>query len=249
MLKRERQALILREANIHNKVLQSDLSELLKVSEDTIRRDLQDLAEADLLVKVRGGAISKSFHTQAYEGHQVYAYAEKTEIARKAVPLIREGMHVLISGGTTNLELARILPPDLKATFFTMSLPMAIQLSRHPSSETLFIGGRISGDAQISTGGEAMRKILSLRPDLCIMGANSIDLKAGLTESDWEVVEIKQAMAEVAVKVVALAISEKLGTVQKLKICPLSALDYLITERSAEDAFLDGYQQSGPQLL
>ncbi len=241
--------MILREVNVHNKVLQADLSDMLEVSEDTVRRDLQELAEAGKLVKVRGGAVSKSFQAYSYEEHQIYAYREKTEIARKAVGLIREGMHVLISGGTTNLEVARILPPDLRATFFTVSLPTAMQLARHPSSETIFLGGRISGQAQISTGGEVVRKLQGLRPDLCLMGANSIDPVAGLTDSDWDVVEVKQSMVEVSVKVAALAISEKLNTAQKMRVCPLSDLQYLITELPPDDPYLHAYSSGTLRLL
>ncbi len=67
MLKEERQALILRELQLHNKVLHGDLSQLMGVSEDTVRRDLQELAEKGSIVKVRGGAISRSFHVYTYQ--------------------------------------------------------------------------------------------------------------------------------------------------------------------------------------
>ncbi|NRA50139.1 MAG: DeoR/GlpR transcriptional regulator [Phaeodactylibacter sp.] len=249
MLKTERQLLILREANVHNKVLQSELSELLKVSEDTIRRDLQELAESGKLQKVRGGAISNSFQMAGTTESEIYAYTEKTTIARKAIQLFQNGMLILISGGTTNLEVARMLPPELKVTFLTVSLPVAMQLARHPDSETLFIGGRISGDAQISTGGEVIKKLLSLKPDLCLLGANSIDPVYGLTDSDWEVVEVKQVMREVSAQTAALAISEKLNTHTKMRICHLSELQYLITERTPDDPFLSSFRIPGLTLL
>lgn len=249
MLKKERQALILREVNIHNKVLQADLSEILNVSEDTVRRDLQELDDAGKLVKVRGGAISKSFHVYSYKENQIYAYEEKTVIARKAVSLMKDGMLILISGGTTNLEVARILPPDLKATFLTVSLPTAMQLAEHPNSETIFIGGRISGNAKISTGGEVVRKLSGLRPDLCLLGANSVDPVAGVTDSDWDVVEVKQAMISVSKKVAALAISEKLNSAQKLRVCNLTDLSYLITELEPQHLMLKPYHHTGFKLL
>ena len=74
MLKKERQALILREVNIHNKVVLNDLSVKLDVSEDTIRRDLQELADAGKIIKVRGGALSKSYHVFSYKENDIYAY-------------------------------------------------------------------------------------------------------------------------------------------------------------------------------
>ena len=249
MLKKERQALILREVSIHNKVMHADLSEHLNVSEDTIRRDLQELDEEGMLVKVRGGAISKSFHVYSYKESQIYAFQEKTTIASKAISLIQDGMLVLISGGTTNLEVARILPPDLKATFFTVSLPTALQLAEHPNCETIFLGGRISSSAQISTGGEVIRKMLDIRPDLCLLGANSVDVTRGVTDSEWDVVEVKQTMVKVSKKTAALAISEKLNTSQKMKVCSMEDIDYLITERSPNDPYLAHYSKAGLKIL
>ena len=249
MLKKERQALILRQVSIHNKVMHADLSEQLNVSEDTIRRDLQELDEESMLVKVRGGAISKSFHVYSYKESQIYAFQEKTTIAGKAISLIQEGMLVLISGGTTNLEVARILPPGLKATFFTVSLPTALQLADHPNCETIFLGGRISSSAQISTGGEVVRQMMEIRPDLCLLGANSVDVTRGITDSEWDVIEVKKTMVKVAKKTAALAISEKLNTAQRMKVCDLNDIDYLITELNPNDPFLAPYAKAELKIL
>ena len=100
MFKNERHAFILKQINLHNKVLSSHLSKELEVSEDTIRRDLAELAEAGEIIKVHGGALSKSYH---YPVHQtsVYAQDEKRMIAKKAVELIQNGMVVLTEAGTT----------------------------------------------------------------------------------------------------------------------------------------------------
>ncbi len=249
MLKKERQALILREVNLRNKVLHADLSKQLNVSEDTIRRDLQELADEGKVVKVRGGALSKSFHTYSYRGAEIYKYQEKTTIARKTIPLLKDGMLVLISGGTTTLEVARILPPDLQLTFYTPSLLIALQLAEHPNSETIFIGGRISKNAKISTGGEVVSTLRDIRPDLCLMGTNSIDPRVGLTDSDWEVTDVKKAMIQVSEKVAVLTISDKLDSTQKIRIASINEVDYLVTELSPNSISLKPYQQAGLEVL
>ncbi|MCB0582653.1 MAG: DeoR/GlpR transcriptional regulator [Phaeodactylibacter sp.] len=249
MLKKERHALIMREVNIRNKVLHADLSKKLAVSEDTIRRDLQELAEEGKLVKVRGGALSKSFQTNSYRGGDIYKYQEKTAIARKAVPLFSNGMLVLISGGTTTVELARILPPELEVTFYTPSLLVALQLAEHPNSETILIGGRISRNAKISTGGEVISVLHDIRPDLCLIGTNSIDARIGVTDSDWEVVDVKRAMIKASEKVAVLAISEKLDNAQKIRIAPIDEVDYLITELDPGHALLGPYKAAGIQVI
>ena len=249
MLKSERQSLILKEINIHNKVLLSDLSDKFSVSDDTIRRDLQELAEAEKVIKVRGGALSKSYHVYSYKEHDIYAYQEKTIIAQKAISLMRDGMIILISGGSTNLEICRILPPDIKVTFFTISLSSAMQLLEHPNSETIFIGGQLSKTAKVSTGGEVIQKLMDIRPDLCFMGTNGIDVTRGITDSDWEVVTVKKAMIRSASKVVISTISEKLNTSQKINVCNLSEIDYLLTELHSENELLNPYKNNGLKVL
>src|SRR6187402_1145794 len=119
MLKQERQAYILHQVNLHNQVLSANLSLDLNVSEDTIRRDLQDLTDKGKIMKVHGGALSLSLNDFHYPGTNVYAHAEKKVIARKAVPLIEKDMIVMTTGGTTLIELARALPQSLRATFIS----------------------------------------------------------------------------------------------------------------------------------
>lgn len=102
-------AYIIKQLNLHNKVLSSDLSMQLGVSEDTVRRDLNELTDNGKILKVHGGALSKSFHFQ-YKEIEVYAQESKREIARKAISLITEGMVVTTGGGTTMLEMARLIP-------------------------------------------------------------------------------------------------------------------------------------------
>ena len=93
MLKKERQAFILRQVNLHNKVLSVDLSQEMKVSEDTIRRDLNEMSQMNKLIKVHGGALSKSFHL-SIPSNNVYALSGKKSIASKASRLVKDGMFV-----------------------------------------------------------------------------------------------------------------------------------------------------------
>ena len=83
MLKKERQAYILHQVNLHNKVLLTDLCEHIKVSDDTIRRDLQELAEEGKVIKVHGGALSPSFHKTDHSREPIYSYTQKRIIAQR----------------------------------------------------------------------------------------------------------------------------------------------------------------------
>lgn len=248
LLKKERQTFILHQVNLHNKVLSVDLSQEMKVSEDTIRRDLNEMSHMNQLIKVHGGALSKSFHLSGDSGN-VYALGGKKSIAQKAVHLIKNGMFVLTSGGTTIIELAKSLPPDLSATFITVSLPAAYEYIHHPQIDVIFFGDKISKSAQIAVGGETIKKIKNINADLCFLGTNAIDIDNGLSDNDWDVVEVKKAMIESSKKVISLAISEKLNTHQPIKVCDLGQIDTLITELDPDDNQLKVYANMGLEIL
>ena len=114
MLKEERHRFILNEVGVHNRILLTDLADVLDVSVDTVRRDIKELHSAKLLKKVHGGAISLGFNNYDPAGKKIYSLAEKSIIADKALGLIRDGQVILLSGGTTNLEIARRLPSKYK---------------------------------------------------------------------------------------------------------------------------------------
>ncbi len=248
MLKKERQAFILHNVNLHNRVLSSDLSTAINVSEDTIRRDLQELAEHSKLIKVHGGALSKSFHS-SFNSSKVYAKENKKKIAQKAANLIKDGMFVLTSGGTTIIELAKALPENLHATFITGSLPVAFEYMHHPNIEVILIGDKLSKNSQITVGGGAISQIKQLKADICFVGTNAIDVEHGLTDNDWEVVQVKKAMIEASKKIVSLTISEKLNSTQPIRVCEIKDIDILVTELSEDDKILKPYKKTGLTIL
>ena len=248
MLKKERHAFIIQQLNIHNKVLSSDLSVQLNVSEDTVRRDLQELSEVGNLLKVHGGALSNSFHF-TLQNNQIYSLSEKKSIAQKAAGLISDGMFVLLSGGTTIRELVKTLPPNLNATFITVSIPIALELMNHPGSEVIFIGNKLLKSAQLAVGAEVVQRLGQIKADICFLGTNSIDPEEGITDLEWEVIEVKKAMIRASKKVVSLAISEKLNSVQRLKVCPIEDIDILITELDADDPSLIPFIEKNVAVL
>jgi DeoR/GlpR family transcriptional regulator of sugar metabolism len=249
MLKQERQAYILRQADLHNQVLSASLSLDLNVSEDTVRRDLQELADNNKLIKVHGGALSLSFNDFHSPTTHVYAHLQKKQIARKAATLIHNDMVVLTTGGTTLIELARTLPKSLKATFISGSLPVALEYSHHPYIEVIMIGDKVSKNSKITVGGEAIAKIKQIKADLCFLGVNAIDAEQGITDNDWDVVQVKKAMIESAQKVICLSIAEKINSCQPFHVCPIQEIDTLITELRPDDPLLEPYIKKGVQVL
>jgi DeoR/GlpR family transcriptional regulator of sugar metabolism len=235
MLKQERQAFIVHQVNLHNRVLSSDLSSQINVSEDTIRRDLQELADKGKIIKVHGGALSRSF-SSSINSSSVYSIDAKKTIAQKAASLIKDGMFVMSTGGTTIIEMAKALPDNLHATFITGSLPAALEYIHHPNIEVIFIGDKLS-------------KIRQFKVDLCFLGINALDLDHGLTDNDYDVVQVKKAMIESANKSIALSISEKINTTKSIQVCKANELDMLVTELAPDNKIFDPYKKAGMDIL
>lgn len=240
MLQEERQNIIINQINLHHKVLTTDLSKLLNVSLDTVRRDLHELEESGRIVKVHGGAVSKSFHLP-FQQPQVYAREEKKEIAFKALGLFKDGMNVLMGGGTIMLELARIIPKNQKGTVFTVSPLVALEIAQRSAVRVILIGGEVSHDAYVCTGPTVISQLSELRVDLSFIGANGLSVKDGLTDNDWDVMQVKKALMKASDKTAVLSISEKLDTTQKMQVSPLRAFECIITELSPNDKRLQKY--------
>ncbi len=249
MQKNDRQDYIIHQVNLHNKVLLNDLSDQLHVSNDTIRRDLQELSENGRIIKVHGGAVSLSFHNGNQSSKEVYAYNQKKIIAKKAVGLIKEDMFILSGGGTTIIEMAKELPLDLNATFISGSLPALMEYSNHPLLNVIAIGDKVSKTSRITVGSEAISKIKELKVDICFMGINAISIEEGVSDNDWEIVQIKKAMIAASRKLVCLTISEKINSRQPIPICGIDKIDVLITELAPDHSTLQPYIKAGIEVL
>ncbi len=242
MLKEERQAYIIKQINLHNKVLSSDLSTELNVSEDTVRRDLNELAENGKIFKVHGGALSKSFH-HPFTEKETYAKESKKEIAKKALKLIHDDMVILVGGGTTMIEIARMIPKTLKCTFFTVSPLVALELVENANLTVILLGGQLSANSHISIGSMVVNQLSDIRVDLCFLGTNGLSVDEGISDSDIEVVQVKKAMIKAAKRTAVVSIAEKLDSLQKMKVCSLNAVYYLITDIDPSDNALANYSK------
>ena len=234
MLREERQGYILNQIQLHHKVRTTDICSALKVSLDTVRRDLAELEKEGRLRKVHGGAISTAFH-YPFQQTEIYARDKKQTIARKALQLITDNMVLLLGGGTVMLELARMIPENLKGTIFTVSPLVALEIAQRSTVEVLLLAGKVARNSYICTGSSVIRQLSEIQADLCFLGTNGLSVREGITDHDWEVVQIKKSMLQSAKKSAVLSISEKLGSVQNLQVCNLISIDYLVTELPRSD--------------
>ena len=119
-------------------------------------------------------------------------------------------MFVLTGGSITIIELACALPNNLHATFISGSIPAIFEYMNHPNIDVIVIGDKISKNSKITVGLEAMSRIRQLKADLCFLGINAINMENGVSDNDWEVVQIKKAMIESSQKLICLTIAEKI---------------------------------------
>ena len=248
MLKLERQNLILNEIMTHNKVLSSDLSELLNVSEDTVRRDLKELADAGHIKKVHGGAMATP-HIPIINNNNPVVNPAIRKIAEKAACLIKSNQVILIDGDGINISVIDLISKDLPLTIFTNSMQVGLKLFQFPHIETIFLGGKISSKYKVTSGMDVVSSLQEVHADICLMETAGIHEDIGITESDRDCAFTKKAMFAAVKQVHALCMSKDLGTIQPFKVADTSQLSSVITELEPDDSKLLRFNNKGVVLI
>ncbi|MEA2251002.1 MAG: hypothetical protein QOG70_1244 [Solirubrobacteraceae bacterium] len=248
LLAQERRELILRWLGAEGKVRASDLALRLRVSLDTVRRDLQELADAGALRRVHGGALPPgSPGPDAFVDRLPEDTAAKAAIAQAAVGLVRAGEVIALSGGTTTLEFARRLPHDLEATVIATSPDIAVALADQARLTVDLVGGRLHPAARTVTGPEAVAALALVRPDVCVLTACSLHPRTGLSLRHREEALVVRAMIEGAGRLLSLTTAVKLGTTGPYAVADVERIDTLVTD--APDADLGAYRDAGVEVV
>ena len=245
MLTAERRHYILNILKRDGKVVAKQLSEELGLSEDTIRRDLRDLASDGLLLRVHGGALPSSPAIASFVARQEQAPSAKAAIAQAAAKLVRDGQVVLLDGGTTNIQVAQHLSLDVHATVITNSPPLAAVLAEHPHIEVIMLGGQLFKHSVVTLGSATLQELQMIRADLFLMGICSLHPEVGISTNILEEAYLKRAMIACSAEVIALASPEKLHTAASYFVGELRELNEIITERTAPDEVLEPYRSAG----
>jgi DeoR/GlpR family transcriptional regulator of sugar metabolism len=245
MLAPQRKEYLLKVLAQTGQVIAKAVSHELGLSEDTIRRDLRELASEGRLQRVHGGALPASPAVVDFAGRQQLASDAKVAIGRAAAKMVRPGQIVILDGGTTTLQLARHLPLDLKATVVTHSPTIAVALVDHPSVEVVVIGGRLFKHSVVAVGSVATEAIARIRADIYFMGVTGIHSQAGLSTGDLEESHIKRALSASAAETYVLVSAEKLNAASSYVVAALNELDGMIVERGIPDEALEVYRNAG----
>lgn len=228
MLTTQRKQLILERLRHTGQVVAKALSEELGISEDTVRRDLRELAAEGLLQRVHGGALPASPAVGSLQVRAQLAPEEKRALGRAGAALVQPGQVVILDGGTTSLQVVHHLPPHLRATVVTHSPAVAVALAGHADIEVLVLGGRLFRHSMVNVGASVVEAAAQLRADLYLMGVTGVHAEAGLTTGDFEEAAVKRALHRRAAETVVLASSDKLGAASAFTVAPLQAVAGLV---------------------
>jgi DeoR/GlpR family transcriptional regulator of sugar metabolism len=249
VLPEERRHEILNILAKEGKLTVPELSRVLNVSVDTVRRDLKELEQAGHLARVHGGALPKSPSTPPYSARKAQNKSAREEVARETAKLIQHGQIVLFDSGTTALEISRYLSPDLTATVITVSPSVVMALSTHTNIKIIMLPGTLDKSSMSVTGSTTLEALRRIRADICISGVCSIHPEIGVTTTSYEEAEIKRQMIYNASEVIVAATADKLGTAVPFEVSGIGNINQLVTESTIALETLIPYQQAGINVI
>jgi DeoR/GlpR family transcriptional regulator of sugar metabolism len=235
MLTSQRKNLLLARLAAEGQLVARALALELGTSEDTIRRDLRELAADGKLQRVHGGALPASAALGDLGVRAQVSVADKVALGRFGASLIRPGQVVILDGGTTSLQVARHLAPGLRATVVTHSPNVAVELAAHPGIEIIVLGGRLFRHSMVNVGAAVMDAASRLRADLFFLGVTGVHPVEGLSTGDAEEAAVKRALHERAAETIVLASHEKLMAASPFVVAPLAAASLLAVARATPE--------------
>ena len=234
----ERRATIMRLLDATGRVAVGELSKLTKVSDMTIRRDLEALEHEGLLKRTRGGAVSVT--SLSYEPPYILRKDtnadDKARIGQRVASLLREGETIILDVGTTAVEVARALKGRQNLTVLTSNLWAAAILADEPGIVLLLTGGRARNRERSLVGHLATRAFDELVFDVFVMGAAGVHQEFGITEYNVDEAQVKRAAVDASQRRIIIVDSSKLGKVAFAKVCDLDQVDVIVTDDAAADA-------------
>lgn len=245
MLTQERKTyllkLLLEEGKIEAKAVAAELC----LSDDTIRRDLRELASAGKLQRVHGGALPTAPADADLATRHSIASESKQEVGKTAAGLVKPNQVVIIDGGTTALQIINHLPIDQTNTIITHSPTIAAALEPYTSITVIMIGGILFRHSMVNVGAAAIDAMSHLRADTYFMGVTGVDVDAGLSTGDLEEAHVKKALSQRAADTIVLASAEKLKVASTYVVMPLNSATGIVVDSSTSKSFTKLMRKKG----
>jgi DeoR/GlpR family transcriptional regulator of sugar metabolism len=224
------------------------LAEEFSTSEDTIRRDLRELAARGLCQRVYGGAVVISPASTPIAVRMGESNDRKEALGRTLATLLRPTQFVFIDAGSTNLAFARVLPHDLPLTVGTHDPAIAACVMGKSAIKLLLIGGSVNREVGAALGGRTMREVAGMRPDLLVLGVCSIHVNEGLGAFDADDAEMKRTLIQMAGSVAVAVLNEKLESVAAHKVSEIDSIADVVVEADAPTSAMRALSERGLRL-
>jgi DeoR/GlpR family transcriptional regulator of sugar metabolism len=245
MLTSQRKKLILTRLEADGQIVAKDLALEFGTSEDTIRRDLRELAHDGKLQRVHGGALPSSAAAGDLRVREEVSPKDKIELGRTGAAMIRPKQVVILDGGTTALQVARHLAPDLRATIVTHSPTVAVEAAKHPYVDIIMLGGRLFRHSMVNMGVAVIDAASRLRADIYFMGVTGVHPDAGLSTGDAEEAAVKRALHERSAETIVLASAEKLMAASPFLVTSFAEISLLVVPTDTPSGVLRGLRAGG----
>jgi DeoR family fructose operon transcriptional repressor len=226
-----------------------ELAEQLQVSESTVRRDVEHLERRGSARRIHGGVLyaGGSPKMPHFDARQSARWAQKRAIAEKAVELIEDGDTILLDGGSTTYEVARLLV-GRPVHVVTISLPVANLFAADSGSDLVLIGGNICPRTGVAQGPYADRMLAMVRVRKAVLGTAGIN-DEGFFNNNLLLVETERVMMQAADEVILVADSSKFGRQSLTHLCALGDVDYLVVDGGISDQWREKVTAAGIRLL
>jgi DeoR/GlpR family transcriptional regulator of sugar metabolism len=249
ILAAERQQQILERLDRDGRVLAVSLAEAFAISEDTIRRDLRDLAGRGLCRRVYGGALPISPASSSAQIRAGEATDRKAALGQALAALIVPDSLLFVDSGSTNLAAVKAFPDDLRLTVATHDPAIAAALLAKRQVTLWLIGGRVDARIGAALGGRTLADVEALRPELALLGVCALDPVAGITAFDPEDAEIKRAILRNSARAAAAILNEKLETSASFALGPAEMLESVVLEADAPESVARAFAERGMTVL
>ncbi|TBW34878.1 DeoR/GlpR transcriptional regulator [Siculibacillus lacustris] len=246
----DRQVEILKSARDSGRVTVEELARQFEVTPQTIRKDLNDLCDRQLLSRIHGGAVVTSgVRNLSYDARRFVAAEEKRAIGRAAAALIPSGTSLFINIGTTTEEVADALCDHEQMLVITNNLNVAMQLSRRTGFEVIVAGGPVRpGDGAV-VGASAADLIQQFKVDTAVIGTSAIDEDGWLFDYDFREVRVARAIIENARRVVLVSDCTKLDRTAPVRITHIDHIDVFVTDYMPSAKLRDLCREKGVLLI
>jgi DeoR/GlpR family transcriptional regulator of sugar metabolism len=219
------------------------------VSEDAIRRDLRALAAEGKCKRVYGGGLPMSPGRAPFEHRLLSGSKEKRALALAALTLVSEASTVFLDSGSTNLALAREMPPDRSLTIATNSISIASALLERKNFKVIVLGGEIDRETGAAIGLSAIREAERLSFDLCFLGACAVSASLGIGAFYMADAEFKRTLIARSDRTAALVIRDKVETRAPFQVAALAVLDHVVLESGTSEEIVSTFSNAGPKVI